>query len=179
MSTTHSSGIPGEGGGTKRIQIQPPTPLATVMLVDAQKSYRVVKVHWNDEIITKNKNKRTWTSGHWPTRMKLSPSISSIGGGQRCGQTPRPARITLSTCQVLCASHRWKARAPVHRGLHYEVRYAYLTYINSWGGMCNSHFRKIRLHISRIPLSSTIAKCFAKYCGPAKLIPHKLTLVME
>jgi hypothetical protein len=43
MSTTYGVGIPGEGSGTKRIQIQPPTPLATVMLVDAQKSYRVVK----------------------------------------------------------------------------------------------------------------------------------------
>ncbi|OXA52948.1 hypothetical protein Fcan01_12010 [Folsomia candida] len=50
MSTTHSSGIPGEGGGTKRIQIQPPTPLATVMLVDAQKSYRVVKAEASDAV---------------------------------------------------------------------------------------------------------------------------------
>ena len=40
----------GEGSGTRRIQIQPPTPLATAILVNAQKSYRVVKADASDAV---------------------------------------------------------------------------------------------------------------------------------
>ncbi|CAG7829002.1 unnamed protein product [Allacma fusca] len=50
MSTTYSYGIPGEGSGTKRIQIQPPTQLATVVLTNAQKSYRVVKADASEAV---------------------------------------------------------------------------------------------------------------------------------
>ena len=50
MSTSYGYGIPGEGAGTKRIQIQPPTPLATVLLTDAQKSYRVVKADASEAV---------------------------------------------------------------------------------------------------------------------------------
>jgi len=50
LSTTYGAGVVGEGTGTKRIQIQPPTPLATVVLVDAQKSYRVIKADASDAV---------------------------------------------------------------------------------------------------------------------------------
>lgn len=50
LSTTYGAGVPGEGSGTRRIQIQPPTQLATVVLVDAQKSYRVIKADASDAV---------------------------------------------------------------------------------------------------------------------------------
>jgi hypothetical protein len=50
LSTMYGSGIVGEGSGTKRIQIQPPTPLSTILLVDAQKSYRVIKSDASDAV---------------------------------------------------------------------------------------------------------------------------------
>lgn len=50
LSTTYNAGVPGEGSGMKRIQIQPPTPLATVVLVDAQKSYRIIKADASDAV---------------------------------------------------------------------------------------------------------------------------------
>lgn len=50
MSTRYDFGIVGEGSGTKRIQIQPPTPLATALLIDAQKSYRIVKADQSDSV---------------------------------------------------------------------------------------------------------------------------------
>jgi len=50
MSTIYGFGIPGEGSGTKRIQIQPPTPIGTAVLSNAQKSYRIVKADASDAV---------------------------------------------------------------------------------------------------------------------------------
>lgn len=50
LSTTYGAGVPGEGSSTKRIQIQPPTPLATVHLLAAQRSYRVIKADASDAV---------------------------------------------------------------------------------------------------------------------------------
>jgi len=50
MSVRYGYGIPGEGEGRKRIQIQPLTSLATALLVDAAKSYRVVKADGSDAV---------------------------------------------------------------------------------------------------------------------------------
>jgi len=50
LSTTYGAGIIGEGSGSRRIQIQSPTPLGTVILVNAQKSYRVIKADASDVV---------------------------------------------------------------------------------------------------------------------------------